>query len=269
MRVALLGMGRLGRTLAVLLPRAGHPVLPWRRGEPVPTAEVAWITVPDGAVAEVARLVPPGPIVLHASGVLEVDVLRPHRPAGSLHPLATFPGPEVAVPDLAGVPAAVAGDPEARAAAEALAASLGMRPVRVPGDRRLYHAATVIAGNFATVLLAEAAGLLGAAGADPREAPHLLLPLARASLAHTAATDPEAALTGPFARGDAATIAAHRRALGAAAPHLLPAYDALGRLALALAAGLSPDRRNAVLRALSEDPAAPPPEAPRDAAKRP
>jgi len=253
-RVAILGMGRLGRTVAPLLAAAGHAVLPWRRGEPVPAADIAWITVPDGAVADVARLVPPGPVVLHASGALGVDVLRPHRPAGSLHPLATFPGPDVAVPDLAGVPAAVAGDPEALAAAAALASSLGLRPVTVPGDRRLYHAALVIAGNFATVLLAEASGLLAAAGVDPAEAPGMLLPLARASLENAAIPDPGAALTGPFARGDAHTVAAHRRALAAASPRLLPAYDELGRLALALARLPTP-RRDAVLRALAADPA--------------
>jgi predicted short-subunit dehydrogenase-like oxidoreductase (DUF2520 family) len=240
--------------MAALLPRAGHEVRPWHRGEPVPASDVAWITVPDDAVAEVARLVRPGPVVLHASGVLEVDVLRPHRPAGSLHPLTTFPGPDVGLPDLRDVAAAVAGDPEAVATASALAVCLGLRPVAVPGDRRLYHAATVIAGNFAAVLLAEATALLRAAGVAASEAPGLLLPLARASLDHAAIPDPTATFTGPFARGDAETVAAHRQALAATAPHLLPAYDALGRLALTLAAGLLPERREAVLGVLATVP---------------
>ena len=33
MRIAIYGPGRLGRTLAELLPAAGHQVVIWRRGE--------------------------------------------------------------------------------------------------------------------------------------------------------------------------------------------------------------------------------------------
>ncbi|MBN1335820.1 MAG: DUF2520 domain-containing protein [Deltaproteobacteria bacterium] len=253
MRVVILGMGRLGRTLARLLPRAGHEVLTWQRGQAVPLGEIAWITVSDDAIAQVARLVPPGSIVLHSSGALGVEVLRPYRPAGNLHPMATFPGPEVAIPDLEGVPAAVAGDAEAVEAATVLAQALGLRPVRVPGDRPLYHAASVIAGNFAAVLLAEAADLLVAAGVEAGEAAGLLLPLAHASLDHAALPGHGAAITGPFARGDATTVAAHRRALASAAPRVLPAYDALGRLALDRASGLVRERREAVQRALTEE----------------
>src|SRR5690606_24106560 len=142
---------------------------------------------------------PPVP-VLHCSGALPVDILRPHQPAGSLHPLMTFPGPALGLPALDGVPAAIDGDPEALAFATALVASLGMRPLRVTGDRRLYHAAAVIAGNFATVLLAHASEALAAAGVPADQAGEALLPLALESL-RSAASDPAARLTGPVARG--------------------------------------------------------------------
>ncbi len=228
MDIALMGLGRLGRSLLPLLETAGHRVLPWRRGEPCPHADVAWLTVSDGAVAEVAQLVPPGPVVLHASGALDVSVLRPHSPAGSLHPLQSFPGPEVAVPPLHGVPAAVAGDPEAVAVATRLAKDLGLVPVHVPGDRRLYHAAAVIAGNFSTTLLAEGAGLLVEAGVDPDQAVALLVPLARASLEQALARGPVQALTGPFPRGDRTTIGAHITAIRALDRGLAELYEVLG-----------------------------------------
>lgn len=211
MRVGIIGPGRLGRSLAVLLERAGHAVEVAGRGGD-PDADVVLLTVPDGALASAAAIVTRARVLLHCSGATGVEVLRPHRPAGSLHPLMTFPGPEVALPELSGVPAAVAGDPEAVRAAVALATSLGLRPFEVPGDRRLYHAAAVMAGNFATVLLAEASRVLAAAGVDPREAPGLLAPLAAESL-RNAARDPAAALTGPVARGDDAVLRAHRQAL--------------------------------------------------------
>jgi predicted short-subunit dehydrogenase-like oxidoreductase (DUF2520 family) len=50
----------------------------------------------------------------------------------------------------------------------------------------------------------------------------------------------DAGLTGPVARGDGGTVAAHVAAIGAAEPGALPAYLALARLTAdrALAAGM-------------------------------
>jgi len=235
MHIAVLGLGRLGRTLAPALAAAGHQVSTWRRGEPLPAADVRWITVRDDAIARIAAALPPGGVVLHSSGALDLAVLAPHRPAGSLHPLQTFPGPEIGVPPLAGLPAAIAGDPEALAVARALCADLGWLPFEVQGDRRLYHAACTLAGNFPTVLLAEAVGLLRAAGVVHEDPLALLLPLARAALENAGRHGPTRALTGPVARGESATIQAHAVALAAAAPDLLPLYAALLERARVLA----------------------------------
>ena len=103
MVVALLGQGRLGRSMGTLLPAAGFPVRPWRRGEPLPHADVYWICVRDDAIAEVAALVPSAAVVLHASGALGPGVLADHPQHAVLHPLMTFPGPESGLPDLRGV----------------------------------------------------------------------------------------------------------------------------------------------------------------------
>jgi len=213
--IGIIGPGRLGRSLAALFAGAGKTVALAGRGDPLPTTSILLLTVPDRAIAEVAKSIPAGPIVLHCSGACEVELLRPHRPAGSLHPLMTFPGPEVALPNLAGVPAAVAGDPKALEVGHELADTLGMRAFEVRGDRRLYHASAVMAGNFATVLLAEAARVLAAAGVDPDEAPDLLAPLALQSL-NNARSHPSRSLTGPVARGDESVLAGHREALLAA-----------------------------------------------------
>lgn len=226
MQLTILGPGRLGRSLAVVAERAGHTVQLTRR--PDPDASIVLLCVPDGAIAEVAATLPRGKTVLHCSGTTPWTVLRPHRPAGSFHPLMTFPGPELGLPELTGVPAAIDGDPEARQIATELADSLGMRPIEVPGDRRLYHAAAVMAGNFATVLLAEASRALVAAGLDPAEAPSLLAPLALESLRNAAARGPAQTLTGPAARGDQATLEGHRTALEQAGLHdLVPLHRLL------------------------------------------
>lgn len=219
MFIGILGPGRLGRSLSVLLQRTGCDVCLTRHAQAMdPGVDGVLLTVPDSALRTVAHAWS-GPLpILHCSGALPVDVLAPHNPSGSFHPLMTFPGADVALPDLRGVPAVVDGHDRAVALGTAIAERLGMRTVRVPGDRRLYHAAAVIAGNFGTVLLAHAARALTAAGVDESDAGEVLLPLALESL-RNAASDPARSLTGPVARGDEATIASHTTALRDAGLH--------------------------------------------------
>lgn len=240
MHVQILGPGRLGRSLAILLRDAGHVVGLNGRGFRVTAGDVVLLTVPDREIASAALQVDEGLPVLHCSGATSLAPLSSHAEHGSLHPLMTFPGPEVGIPELAGVAAAVDGTPAAVALARTLATDLGLRPVQVPGDRRLYHAAAVMAGNFATVLLAEAGQVLAACGVDPVEARTMLAPLAVASL-NNAVLNPRAALTGPVARGDQAVISAHRDALtDAGQDDALATYNAMVAAALRLIDQASP-----------------------------
>ena len=229
LQLVVVGPGRLGQSVATLLGRRGHRVTVVGRGEPIPPSPLTWLTVPDRAIRETSERVPPGGVVLHASGATDLSALQTHRHAGSLHPLMSFPGPPARPPPDLEVPAAVAGDPVAAQAASSLADALGWRPFVVSGDRRLYHAAAVLAGNFATALLADAAEVLAAAGVRREDAPALLAPLALASLANAARQGPASALTGPVARGDQETVTAHQEALRAGGlPRRVQAtYDAL------------------------------------------
>ena len=118
---------------------------------------------------------------------------------------------------------------------------MGGEPVFITEeDRDLYHAALAGAANHLITLVAQAADLLRAAGVtDPAR---LLGPLLSASLDNALLLG-DAGLTGPVARGDAETVAAHLAALGAAAsasPAAVAAYIAMARLTAdrALAAGL-------------------------------
>lgn len=236
MRIAIYGAGRLGGTLAELLPGAGHEVVVWRRGDPHPEADLRWLTVRDQSIAEVAAALPQGGVVLHASGAKDLSVLAPHLERGSLHPLQSFPGVDRSVPEIQGTPAAIAGTPGALSAARQIAEDLGFSPFEVPGDRRAYHAAAVMAGNFATVLLACASDALVHAGVPAELAPRLLAPLALASVEQAALTSPAEALTGPFSRGDSAVVEAHLEVLTESLPQLLPTYRALAERAERLAA---------------------------------
>ncbi len=239
LRLVIIGPGRLGRSLAPRWQEVGHHVtllgrdtaLPPPPGSPahqaLASADAVVLTVPDRVIPAVAHALPIGPPILHTSGSQPLSALAPHPRRGALHPVMTFPGPERAQPDLRGVVAGIdATDDATQALARRLATDLGMRTVALPADRALWHAAAVVAGNFATVLLAEAVRVLAAAGVPRSDAPAVLLPLMHASL-DNAAHDPVAALTGPVARGDLDVLDAHRVALRAhGLADLLPLYEA-------------------------------------------
>jgi predicted short-subunit dehydrogenase-like oxidoreductase (DUF2520 family) len=244
MQIAVVGPGRLGATLALLWGRVGHAVRLVGRNDPVGACDVAVLTVPDRAIAPCALRVPPGPVVLHTSGATDLGPLRPRTGVGSLHPLMTFPGVDVAVPALEGVGAAIDGDADAVRIAEELARCLGMVPFRVDGSRALYHASAVVAGNFATVLIAVAGDVLArASGVSSGEARRLLAPLALTSLRNAVAS-PGASLTGPVARGDEAVILGHEAALMSVdAVDELALYRVMTTLARRLRADLDPTAR--------------------------
>ena len=80
-----------------------------------------------------------------------------------------------------------------------------MRPFRVHDAGRVaYHAAATVASNHLVALLGQAARLADAAGVPPAA----FFPLVRATLENVETLGPEAALTGPVARGDVDTVRA-------------------------------------------------------------
>lgn len=210
-------------------------------------ADLVLLTVPDDALAAlvaglVATGVPvEGRMLAHASGSHGLAVLDPAARRGALplalHPVMTFTGRDDDVEKMTGISFGVTAPDQLRPVAEALVMEMGGEPVFIAENRRgTYHAALSSAANHLVTLVAQAADLLREAGvADPAR---MLGPLLAAALENVL-TLGDAALTGPVARGDADTIAAHVAAISAAAPQALPAYLALARLTAdrALAAG--------------------------------
>ena len=219
-RVAIVGDGRVGRAIASTLRNAGVDVQgPLGRGATGDGADLVLLAVPDASIAAAAALVAPGRLVGHFSGATTLEPLAPHE-ALSIHPLTTVTG----ATSFAGVPAALAGSTvRALATAHALAESLGMAPFDVADeDRPAYHAAASIASNFLVTLESFAEDLAATAGV-PRDA---LAPLVRATVANWEAHG-AAALTGPIARGDEATLARQRDAVAERLPERAGLFDAL------------------------------------------
>jgi predicted short-subunit dehydrogenase-like oxidoreductase (DUF2520 family) len=230
---AIVGAGRLGCALAAALPGSTGPFGRGAGGRELSSSDVVLLCVPDSAIAEAAAAVTPGPLVGHCSGATTLEPLRrAGHEALSMHPLMTVPRDRPA--DFTGAGAAVAGSSErALWAARVIAARLGMRPVEIAEeDRVAYHAAATIASNFLTTIEGAAERLGATAGMDRS----LFVPLLRATVESWAELGAARALTGPFARGDEATIAGHRAAISERTPELLPLYDALADATRALAA---------------------------------
>ncbi len=280
MDVAVIGAGRVGTAMAVLLRRAGHtivavagsarthdraarflpdvPVL--RNLEAARGAGVILIGTPDAAIEPVcAELVRAGAVredaaMVHLSGATGLDALEPAAASGidvmSVHPLQTCPDVEAAVGRIPGSAFAVTGRSErAYELGERIATEVGGRPFRLEDRMKpLYHAAAVFASNYLVAVTALAEELERAAGVpDPAGA---LEPLQRATLDNVWSFGPAAALTGPAVRGDAETVQVNLEALRTHAPGAIPAYVALADLALGLAAssGRLPPAGDAAVR---------------------
>ena len=231
--IAIVGAGRMGRALAAALRAAGLVVQgPFGRGASGEGAPVVLLCVPDDAITTAAKAVTPGPLVGHCSGAATLEPLLPHE-AFSIHPLMTVTEEEEGA--FVGAGCAVAGTTErAKLTARALAARLGMHAFEVADrDRALYHAAATMASNYLVTLESAAEELAAQAGVDRAQ----LAPLVRAAVQNWARLG-GAALTGPIARGDEATVARQREAVASRAESVLPLWDALTSATRSLAAAM-------------------------------
>lgn len=285
MDVAVVGAGRVGTALAVLLARAGHRIVAasgregsrarvetWLPDVPFLAAadaaragETVLLAVPDDAVAATADELAAaggfreGVFVAHLSGAVPLLALGPARAAGahvlSMHPVQTVPDVESGVERLPGAHVAVtAWEERGFEVGERLAADWGGHPFRLAEERKpLYHAAAVFCSNYLVAVEGLAEHLFRAAGVDdPLPA---FGPLAEATLANVVRVGPGAALTGPVARGDAGTVRRNLEALSAHAPEAVRAYVALADVAIHLAVRarrLGPGEVSALREVLAE-----------------
>ncbi|MFB6664125.1 Rossmann-like and DUF2520 domain-containing protein [Streptomyces parvus] len=267
--VGVVGAGRVGPALAASLQLAGHrpvavsgvsdasrrraaallPDVPLvEPAEVLARAELVLLTVPDDVLPTLVEglvetgAVRPGQLLVHTSGRYGARVLDPALRAGALplalHPAMTFTGTAVDVQRLAGCSFGVTAPEELRLAAEALVIEMGGEPEWIAEEARpLYHAALALGANHLVTLVAQSMELLTKAGVAAPD--RMLGPLLGAAL-DNALRSGDAALTGPVARGDAGTVAAHIGELHTHAPQAVAGYVAMARTTAdrALAHGL-------------------------------
>jgi len=242
LRVAVIGVGRVGSVLGAALAKVGHYLVAatgvseqsQRRAErmlpgvallpadeAIVDADLVLLTVPDDqlgpliqglAATEAWR---PNQLAVHTSGAHGVGVFAPALPIGvvgmALHPVMTFTGREEDIQRLDGAAFGVTAPEGFRPVAETLVLELGGDPIWVPEVARTrYHAALTIGSNHLVTLINDATDVLASAGVE--NPTRLLGPLVSASLDNALRLGDDA-LTGPVSRGDRQTVEAHVRSL--------------------------------------------------------
>ncbi|MFF0904637.1 UNVERIFIED_CONTAM: DUF2520 domain-containing protein [Kocuria sp. CPCC 205316] len=285
--VGVVSAGKVGAVLGAALRAAGHAVvgvnavseasrdraealLPGVPVLDVPAvlerAELVLLAVPDDELPGLvqgladAGLWQAGQLVVHTAGRWGTVVLDPARRLGAIplaiHPAMTFTGMSLDLTRLSDCSFGITAPAPVLPIAQALAVEMGAEPVVVAeADRPLYHAALAHGANHLMTVAGQSMQVLRDIGVERPD--RMIGPLLRATLDNALAAG-ESALTGPVARGDAGTVAAHRDALdeyahGHGGDDVLLAYLDLARVTArrALDRGLLDRRRyDAVLAAL-------------------
>jgi predicted short-subunit dehydrogenase-like oxidoreductase (DUF2520 family) len=148
----------------------------------------------------------------------------------------SFASPQLALAQFAGTPCALEGDAQVLAELRPLFTRLGGQCFDVRSqDKMLYHAGAIFATNFLPVLQDLAEQLWQHTGMPLPMVHHLRASLLQNSVNNITALGPQAALTGPAARGDLALVAAQSEAVLQWNNTAGQAYQALSVLARALA----------------------------------
>ena len=189
-------------------------------------ADVTLLAVGDDQIgivcAQLAAMHGPalaGTVLFHCSGAKASSELAPARAAGALvasvHPVRSFADTATVTRDFAGTFCGIEGDGAALAVLEPALLAIGAQAVHIDAAAKtVYHAASVFASNYLVTVLDAALRAYQAAGIDEATARALARPLATETLENVLRLGAPAALSGPVARGDMATVARQQAAVG-------------------------------------------------------
>ena len=240
MKVAFVGMGRVGTALAAILQQKGYEIIAVEDQEPSAIerakevlgevreginpegaleTRAVFLTVKDDAIASVAQSLserfkwPDHTVFVHTSGSLVSRILG-DRPRISFHPLQSFAGIKEAMERIPHSVFALEGDEKGLEFGRQLANNLGIDHVEIsPESKPLYHMAACMACNYVVTLLYEAKRELVDLGFSGEFAESGLLSLLKGTVENMESMGVEKAITGPIMRGDITTVKGHLAAL--------------------------------------------------------
>jgi predicted short-subunit dehydrogenase-like oxidoreductase (DUF2520 family) len=226
--VAFIGAGRAANALAQLRP-----------------ADAWMLAVGDDQIGPVCAALAQagllaGAVVFHCSGAKASGELQAAAQAGALtasvHPVRSFADPLAVADSFDGTFCGIEGDANALALLGPAFTAIGARLVPIDAAAKtVYHAASVFASNYLVTVLDTALRAYASAGIAPDVARELARPLAAETLDNVFRLGPEAALSGPIARGDLATVARQQAAVTQWDPASGALYDALAQATADLA----------------------------------
>ncbi|AIY42641.1 Ketopantoate reductase PanG [Collimonas arenae] len=182
----------------------------------------------------------PGSIVFHCSGALSslelVSASELGAVVASIHPIRSFASPQQVADHFSGTWCGSEGDAAALAVLGLAFNAIGAQLVEIQRDQKtLYHAAAVFASNYLVTLIDVAQQAYAAAGIAPELALKMIEPLLIESAANAFRLGPAAALTGPIARGDLATVTRQHQAVQQWQPQVAALYEQFALLTTDLA----------------------------------
>ena len=186
-------------------------------------ADIWLLAVNDDQIAPMAAALAQahdlkGAVVFHCSGAKASGELHALAQQGALvasvHPIRSFADPDAVARDFTGTYCGIEGEAQALARLAPAFEAIGARLVTIDAAAKtVYHAAAVFASNYLTTVLDAALRAYQAAGVPEDVARELARPLASETMANVFRLGPAAALSGPVARGDHATVARQQQAL--------------------------------------------------------
>jgi predicted short-subunit dehydrogenase-like oxidoreductase (DUF2520 family) len=268
--MSVVGAGRVGTTLAIMLYHAGYRVISVisqkknsarklarlvrcedysdSLSDIHSTTRIILIAVPEEdilgiaeEIAECSNLNFSKLAVFHTSGSLTSDALLPLREKGaivfSLHPIQSFSKASTLAHQLVrmkNIAYGFEGNRTALPLARQLVKALCGTIVQIPKEEKiLYHIACIFASNYSTALLGVVDELMKRVGGGIKI--RHFEPLVKTSIENAFQQTPVRALTGPIARGSSKTIEKHLHELRKADKPLALLYQQIGLQALKMA----------------------------------
>ena len=275
MKISIIGVGRLGGALAIALWRKGYKIenLITRKPEKAEkiaeiikskpkvldpndiseiSSDLIFITTQDFAIENatqnLAKNLQHKPFVFHTSGSLSSEILHDLKEIGckigSIHPLVSISDAVSGANRFADVYFCVEGDTEAVRLAEKIVADLGGKPFKIESKfKTLYHASAVTACGHLVALIDVAIEMLSKCGLDEAQSKEILLPLIQSTVENLKNQTTSEALTGTFARADAAIFEKHLEILKEnVSPEATEVYLQLGARSVHLAGKQGADK---------------------------